>query len=65
MARPGLDEAVAFRLAKALHAAEAKASPQTAETTAKNTLAAVTDPNLLHPGVLAYYRQAGLLPKAG
>jgi hypothetical protein len=63
MVRPGLDEAVVFRLAKALHAAEAKASPQTAETTAKNTLTAVTDPNLLHPGVLAYYRQAGLTSK--
>jgi uncharacterized protein len=64
MARPGLDEAVVFRLAKALHAAEAKASPQTADTTAKNTLGAITDPNLLHPGVLAYYRQAGLIPKS-
>ena len=64
MARAGLDEAVAFRLAKALHAAEAKASPQTADTTAKNTLAAITDPNLLHPGVLAYYRQAGLATKS-
>ena len=64
MVRPGLDPAIAFRLAKALHAAEAKPSPQTADTTAKNTLAAVTDPNLLHPGVLAYYRQAGLISKA-
>ena len=63
MARPGLDEAIARRLAKALHAAEAAPSPQLAETTAKNTLAAVADPNLLHPGVLAYYRQAGLAPK--
>ena len=63
MARPGLDDAVALRLAKALHAAEAAPSSQLAETTAKNTLAAITDPNLLHPGVLAYYRQAGLAPK--
>jgi TRAP transporter TAXI family solute receptor len=60
MARPGLDAAVATRLAKALHQAEGAASPQLAETTAKNTLAAVTDPSLLHPGVQAYYRQAGL-----
>jgi TRAP transporter TAXI family solute receptor len=64
MVRPGLDPAVTFRLAKALHAAEAKPLPQTAETTAGNTLAVVSDPNLLHPGVLAYYRQAGLVPKA-
>jgi TRAP transporter TAXI family solute receptor len=60
MARPGLDATIVARLAKALHQAEAKASPQMAETTAKNTLAAITDPSLLHPGVLAYYRQAGL-----
>jgi hypothetical protein len=60
MARPGLDAAVVARLAKALHQAEAKPSPQLVETTAKNTLAAVTDRSALHPGVLAYYRQAGL-----
>jgi uncharacterized protein len=64
MARPGLDEAVVMRLAKALHGAEAKPSPQMAETTAKNTLAVLTAPNVLHPGVLAYYRQAGLVPKS-
>jgi TRAP transporter TAXI family solute receptor len=64
MVRPGLDEAVVVRIARALHAAEAGPSPQMAETTAKNTLAAITDPNLLHPGVLTYYRQAGLVPKA-
>jgi TRAP transporter TAXI family solute receptor len=59
MARPGLDEAVVMRLAKALHQAEAKPSAQLAETTAANTLAAAT-PAMLHPGVVAYYRQAGL-----
>jgi TRAP transporter TAXI family solute receptor len=64
MMRPGLDEAVAFRLAKALHAAEAAPSRQLADTTARNTLAALTDPNLLHPGVQAYYRQAGLAFKS-
>jgi len=60
MARPGLDAAIAGRLAKALHQAEATPSAQLADTTAKNTLAAVTAPSVLHPGVLAYYRQAGL-----
>ncbi len=59
LARPGLDIAVAARLAKALRGAEATPSPQLAETTARNTLAAAT-PSMLHPGVLAYYRQAGL-----
>jgi TRAP transporter TAXI family solute receptor len=60
MARPDLDPAIVTRLAKALNQAEAKASPQLAETTARNTLAAINDPSVLHPGVLAYYRQAGL-----
>jgi TRAP transporter TAXI family solute receptor len=60
MARPDLDLVVVARLAKALHQAEAKPSPQLAETTAKNTLAAIADPSALHPGVLAYYRQTGL-----
>jgi hypothetical protein len=50
-----------MRLAKALHDAEATLSAQLAETTAKNTLAAAT-PSMLHTGVLAYYRQAGLTP---
>jgi TRAP transporter TAXI family solute receptor len=59
MVRPGLDDDVVIRLTKALHQAEAKPSAQLAETTAKNTLAAAT-PSMLHPGVLAYYRQAGL-----
>jgi len=62
MARPGLDAAVAARLAKALHQAEGSPSQQLGETTAKNTLAAVTTPSVLHTGVLAYYRQAGLSP---
>ncbi|MFI5002264.1 MAG: TAXI family TRAP transporter solute-binding subunit [Reyranellales bacterium] len=61
LARPGLDETVAFRLAAALHRAEATPSPQLAETTAKNTLAAITDPKLLHVGVARCYREAGLL----
>jgi len=61
MARPTLDYAVAARLAKALHTAEPTRPPQLAETTAKNTLAAAT-PAMLHPGLLAYYRQAGLSP---
>lgn len=60
MARPGLDNAIAARLAKALHRAEGKGGPQLAETTATNTLAGVTSHDVIHPGVLAYYREAGL-----
>ncbi len=59
MARPDLDSDVVMRLSKALHGAEATPSAQLAETTAKNTLAAAT-PAMLHPGVLAYYKRAGL-----
>ena len=55
----GLDDGIVTRLAKALHLAEATPSAQLAETTARNTVAAAT-PSMLHPGVLAYYRQAGL-----
>ena len=65
LARPDLDEAVAYRLAKALHAAEAdlaKRLPQAAETTARNTVAALPRRELLHPGVARYFREAGLMP---
>lgn len=63
--RADLDEAVAYRLAKALHAAEADLArrlPPARETTARNTIAAIPRPDLLHPGVRRYYREAGLLP---
>lgn len=63
--RPGLDDAVAYRLAKALHGAEAdlaKRLPQAAETTARNTVAALPRPDLLHPGVARYLREVGLMP---
>lgn len=61
MARPGLDEAVAWRLAKALHELEKAGSPppQLAETTAQNTVAAAPRERL-HPGVERYFREAGL-----
>jgi TRAP transporter TAXI family solute receptor len=61
MARPDLDDAIVARLAKALHQAEGTRSAQLADTTAKNTLTAAT-PSMLHPAVLAYYRQVGLAP---
>lgn len=62
--RPDLDEAVAFRVAMALHAAEGdlgRRLPVAAETTARNTVA-VVDRSRLHPGVANYLREAGLLP---
>ncbi len=64
LARDDLPDAVAFRLAAALHKAEraGQFSKQLSESTAKNTLAVVTDRSMLHPGVIAYYQKAGLLP---
>jgi TRAP transporter TAXI family solute receptor len=61
MARPGLDDAVAYRLAKALHEVNKTGSPPTqlVDTTAQNTLAAAPRERL-HPGVARYFREAGL-----
>ena len=64
MSRPDLDEAVAYRLAKAINAGEAAIAarlPQAAETTARNTASAVVDPAQLHPGVRRYLSEIGLL----
>jgi len=61
LTRPGLDEAVVYRLAKALHAAEAQPSRRLADTTAKNTLV-VTPGGRLHAGVVRYFKEAGLDP---
>ncbi|TIH73975.1 immunogenic protein precursor, partial [Klebsiella pneumoniae] len=46
-----------------LHGAEAdfcKKLVQACETTAANTVAAAPDPNLIHPGVLRYFREIGV-----
>jgi hypothetical protein len=64
MARPSLDEDVAYRLARALHAGAAALvarSAQAAETTAANTLAAAPRRDLVHPGVLRHLREAGVV----
>jgi TRAP transporter TAXI family solute receptor len=61
MARPTLDDAIAFRLAKALHDVEKAGNPprQLVETTLANTIA-VTPPGRVHRGVARYLREAGL-----
>jgi uncharacterized protein len=62
--RPSLEESIVYRLAKALHGAErdlAQRLAQARETTAANTLASVPNAALLHPGVVRYFREAGLL----
>ena len=64
LARPTLDDEVAYRLARALHKGEpafAARLPQARETTAANTAAAVSSPDLLHPGVARYLREIGVM----
>jgi uncharacterized protein len=64
MARPGLPDDTAYRVAKALHRAEAGIAqrlPQGKETTAANTAAAAPRGDLIHPGVRRYLTELGLL----
>src|SRR3954447_15050188 len=64
LTRPDLPEDVAYRLAKSLHGAESalcKKLPQACETTAANTVAAAPNPDLIHPGVLKYFREIGVV----
>jgi len=64
MARPTLDEALAYRLARALHRGESALGarlPQARETTAANTVAAAPRVELIHPGARRYLREIGLL----
>ena len=64
LATPALSEDVAYLLARALHRAEAPFAArleQARETTMENTVAAAPRQDLIHPGVLKYLREAGLL----
>jgi TRAP transporter TAXI family solute receptor len=64
LARASLPDDVAYRLAQALHkghAALAKKLDQAQESTLANTLAAAPTRDLIHPGVLKYMREIGLL----
>jgi uncharacterized protein len=64
LARAALPEDVAYRLARALHRAE-KVFPerldQARETTLANTAAAAPTRDLIHPGVLRYMREIGIV----
>src|SRR6266403_386189 len=63
LARENLPDDVAYRLAKTLHGVEAafcKKLAQACETTAANTVAAAPSPELIHPGVLKYFRELGV-----
>jgi uncharacterized protein len=64
LVRESLPDDVAYRLAKTLHGAEAtfcQKLPQACETTAVNTVAAAPSQELIHPGVLKYFREIGVV----
>jgi TRAP transporter TAXI family solute receptor len=64
LARENLPGDVAYRLAQTLHGAEAALCnklAQACETTAANTVAAAPSVELIHPGVLKYFREIGVV----
>jgi len=64
LAAPSLPEDVAYRIARALHKGETALGAKLAqarESTLANTLAAAPRQDLIHPGVLKYMREAGIL----
>jgi TRAP transporter TAXI family solute receptor len=64
LVRADLDDDVASRLARTLHGAESalcKKLAQACETTAANTVTAVPDVALIHPGVMKYFRELGVV----
>jgi TRAP transporter TAXI family solute receptor len=64
LVRETLPDDVAYHLARTLHGVEGafcKKLPQACETTAVNTVAAAPNPDLIHPGVLKYFREIGVV----
>jgi TRAP transporter TAXI family solute receptor len=64
LAAPSLAEDTAYRLARALHRGRSVIAARHAqghESTLENTLAAAQRRELIHPGVLRYMREAGIL----
>jgi TRAP transporter TAXI family solute receptor len=64
LARPTLPDDTAYRIARALHRGEAALTAkldQARETTAANTAAAAPRQDLIHPGVLRYLREIGVI----
>ena len=63
LTRENLPDDVAYRLARMLHGNEAalcKKLPQACETSAANTVAAAPKMELIHPGVMKYFREIGV-----
>ncbi|RXH40639.1 TAXI family TRAP transporter solute-binding subunit [Bradyrhizobium zhanjiangense] len=64
LTREDLPDDVAYRLAKTLHGAEVmfcKKLAQACETTAANTVAAAPKVELIHSGVMKYFREIGVV----
>jgi hypothetical protein len=64
LVRETLPDDVAYHLAKTLHGTEAafcQKLSQACETTAANTVAAAPAQDLIHPGVLKYFREIGVV----
>jgi TRAP-type uncharacterized transport system substrate-binding protein len=64
LTRDDLPDDTAYTLARTLHGAEAALCarlPQACETTAANTVAAALRPELIHPGVMRYFREIGVV----
>jgi TRAP transporter TAXI family solute receptor len=63
LARADLDDGVAYRLARTLNGVESafcRKLAQACESTAANTVAAAPSPEMIHPGVLRYFREIGV-----
>jgi TRAP transporter TAXI family solute receptor len=64
LVRNSLSNDIAYHLARTLHAVEGdlcKKLPQACETTAANTVAAAPDIALIHPGVMKYFKEIGVV----
>jgi len=64
LVRESLPDDVAYHLARTLHGVEGafcKKLAQACETTAANTVAAAPNPELIHHGVLKYFREIGVV----
>ncbi len=64
LARETLPDDVAYHLARSLHGVQSafcKKLAQACETTAANTVAAAPNLELIHPGVLKYFREIGVV----
>jgi uncharacterized protein len=64
LTRIDMPDDIAYRLARTLHGAEGdfcKKLKQACETTAANTVSAVPDVALIHPGVMKYFREIGVV----